>query len=270
MQTRALRGSCIAASEKSRARISSFRAACGPFRQTCRQDAEELQKPQQDGSQSQAPFREGGRRSCGSDGGLKEVLRGSGVLLHATHCTLDTASSEYSEACGGRQERLDQELRLLGEYGLKNKREVWRVQYALAKIRSAARELLTLEEKDPRRIFQGTALLRRMVRLGLLSEGEQKLDYVLGLTVQKFLERRLQTRVFKLGLAKSIHHARCLIRQRHIRVGKQIVDIPSFMVRVDSEKHIEFSFTSPYGGGRPGRVKRKALRGGDSKDEDDE
>ncbi|CDJ43151.1 40S ribosomal protein S9, putative [Eimeria tenella] len=168
------------------------------------------------------------------------------------------------------KERLDQELRLLGEYGLKNKREVWRVQYALAKIRSAARELLTLEEKDPRRIFQGTALLRRMVRLGLLSEGEQKLDYVLGLTVQKFLERRLQTRVFKLGLAKSIHHARCLIRQRHIRVGKQIVDIPSFMVRVDSEKYIEFSLTSPYGGGRPGRVKRKSLRGGDDKDGDDE
>lgn len=46
---------------------------------------------------------------------------------------------------------------------------------------------------------------------------------------------RLQTLVFKLGLAKSIHHARVLIRQRHIRVGKQIVNIPSFMVRVDSQ-----------------------------------
>ncbi len=45
----------------------------------------------------------------------------------------------------------------------------------------------------------------------------------------------LQTLVFKLGLAKSIHHARVLIRQRHIRVGKQIVNIPSFMVRVDSQ-----------------------------------
>ena len=28
--------------------------------------------------------------------------------------------------------------------------------------------------------------------------------------------------VFKLGLAKSIHHARVLIRQRHIRVRKQV------------------------------------------------
>ena len=51
-----------------------------------------------------------------------------------------------------------------------------------------------------------------------------------------FLERRLQTLVFKLGLAKSVHHARVLIRQRHIRVGKQIVNVPSFLVRTDSPK----------------------------------
>merc|ERR1711881_478445 len=122
------------------------------------------------------------------------------------------------------------------------------------------------------RIFQGEALLRRMVRLGLLLENERKLDYVLGLTTAKIMERRLQTKVFKLGLAKSIHHARCLIRQRHIRVGKQICNIPSFLVRVDSEKHIDFALTSPFGGGRPGRVRRRTLKkggkGGDDEDED--
>ena len=46
-------------------------------------------------------------------------------------------------------------VRVTGEYGLRNKREVWRVKYSLAKIRSAARELLTLEEKDQRRLFEG-------------------------------------------------------------------------------------------------------------------
>lgn len=51
--------------------------------------------------------------------------------------------------------RLDQELKIIGEYGLRNKREVWRVKYTLAKIRKAARELLTLEEKDQRRLFNG-------------------------------------------------------------------------------------------------------------------
>merc|ERR1712056_158768 len=156
--------------------------------------------------------------------------------------------------------------KIIGEYGLKNKREVWRMQYALAKIRTAARTLLTLDEKDEQRMFQGEALLRRMVRLGLLLESEKKLDYVLGLTAAKIMERRLQTKVFKLGLAKSIHHARVLIKQRYIRVGKQICDIPSFIVRLDSEKHINFALTSPFGGGRPGRVRRRSAKKGGGAD----
>ena len=43
--------------------------------------------------------------------------------------------------------RLDQEMKLIGQYGLRNKREVWRVRYTLAKIRKAARDLLTLIRK---------------------------------------------------------------------------------------------------------------------------
>eukprot|EP00210_Caulerpa_lentillifera_P009257 g8823.t1 len=170
------------------------------------------------------------------------------------------------------KERLEAELKLVGEYGLKNKRELWRVQVALSKIRNAARSLLMLDDTDPKRIFEGRALMRRMYRYGLLEETQDKLDYVLALTPQDFLERRLQTLVFKQGLAKSIHHARVLIFQRHIRVGKQIVNIPSFVVRVDSEKHIDFALTSPFGGGRPGRVKRRSLKsrdGGDDGDDDD-
>ena len=69
--------------------------------------------------------------------------------------------------------RLDQELKLIGEYGLRNKREVWRVKFSLAKIRKRARELLTLPEKDTRRLFEGNALLRRLVRVGVLDEGEE-------------------------------------------------------------------------------------------------
>ena len=172
------------------------------------------------------------------------------------------------------KERLDQELKLIGEFGLRNKREVWRVKYAVTKIRTAARELLTLDEKNPRRLFEGNALLRRLVRIGVLDESKMKLDYVLSLRVDDFLERRLQTQVFKLGLAKSIHHARVLIRQRHIRVRKQVVNIPSFVVRLDSQKHIDFSLKSPLGGGRPGRVKRKNARkatsgGGGAEEEED-
>lgn len=90
-----------------------------------------------------------------------------------------------------------------------------------------------------------------------MTEDENSLDDILKLTTQIFMERRLQTKVFKLNLAKSIHHARVLIRQRHIRVGKQVVNVPSFLVRTDSEKHIDLAVNSPYGQGRPGRVARR-------------
>merc|ERR1712110_998314 len=169
------------------------------------------------------------------------------------------------------KERLDAEMQLIGEYGLKNKREVWRVNLMVAKMRKAARELLTLEEHDPKRIFEGVALLRRLHNYGILPENQNQLDYVLSLGVTNILERRLQTLVFKLGFAKSIHQARVYIRQRHIRVGKQLVNIPSFMVRVENQKLTDFSYTSPFGGGRPGRNKRKTLaRKAGGKDEDDE
>ncbi|GAA5979337.1 hypothetical protein JCM11641_005002 [Rhodosporidiobolus odoratus] len=214
--------------------------------------------------------------------------------------------------------RLDAELKLAGEYGLKNKHEIWRISLILSKIRRAARELLKLDEKDPKRLFEGNALIRRcavslsssalrsvlmpsssacaaplsplklsicassspshisLIRIGVLDEQRMRLDYVLALKVEDFLERRLQTQVFKAGLAKSIHHARVLIRQRHIRVGKQVVNVPSFVVRLDSQKHIDFALTSPYGGGRPGRVKRKRAAAaanagaGDAEEEEDE
>lgn len=157
------------------------------------------------------------------------------------------------------KERLDQEMKLLGEYGLRCKREIWRVQLALAKIRKAARRLLTLDEHDPKRQFEGDALLRRLAKYGLLAEDEKSLDDVLSMSTQRLLERRLQTRIFRMNYAKSIHHARVLILQRHIRVGKQLVNVPSFMVRVDSEGHIDYAMHSPYNQatGKPGRVARK-------------
>ena len=140
------------------------------------------------------------------------------------------------------KERLDSELLLIGKYGLKNKREVWRTQYLLTRIRKAARELLTLEPNDPRRLFEGQALIDRMMRIGVLKKEEKELDYVLSLTTQKFLDRRLQTIVHSNTFAKSIHQARVLIFQKKIALNKgarnQIINIPSFVVRKENETKI--------------------------------
>merc|ERR1712007_82227 len=126
----------------------------------------------------------------------------------------------------------------------------------------------TLEESDPRRIFEGRAMMNRMFKYGLLNkDNENGLDYVLGMTVQKFLERRLQTRVFRNKKAKSIHHARCLISQRHIAVDNQLVNIPSFLVTVENENKIDFHSSSALGEGKPGRIARIKARGGQAAEE---
>ena len=81
---------------------------------------------------------------------------------------------------------------------------------AVAKVRKVARTLLTLEEKDPKRLFEGNALLRRLVRIGVLPEDQMKLDYVLGLKIENFLERRLQTQ----GTDNSEFHEPWLYKSR--------------------------------------------------------
>mmetsp|Transcript_4990 Transcript_4990/g.8457 ORF Transcript_4990/g.8457 Transcript_4990/m.8457 type:complete len:198 (+) Transcript_4990:119-712(+) len=158
------------------------------------------------------------------------------------------------------KERLDSELKVLGEFGLKNKRELWRVQLTLAKIRSVARKLLTLQQDDPRRQFEGAALLRRLTRLGVLaSDKDQRLEYCLSIKAEDFLKRRLQTLVKEIGV-ESVHRARVLIYQRHIRVGHQVVTSPSFLVREKSQRFINFREGSSLGGGPPGRIKRRNMK----------
>ena len=108
-----------------------------------------------------------------------------------------------------------------------------------------------------------------MVRLGVLKDTEKKLDYVLGLTMSQIMERRLQTLVAKRKIGHSMHHARVLIRQRHIAIGKQMVNVPSYLVRVSSEQHIQWSSTSVVKTGKMGRTKNKKSKAGKGEKEED-
>ena len=139
------------------------------------------------------------------------------------------------------------------------------MQLILSKIRASARILLTLPENDSKRISQGESLLRRLKKFGIIKQDENTLERILTLKIQDFLERRLQTIVFKLGLAKSIHHARVVIFQRHISIRNKLVNIPSYLVRIESQKEISYYYQSPYSGGDPGRVRRKTLKKNDFK-----
>jgi len=134
-----------------------------------------------------------------------------------------------------RTERLLEELKIVGEYGLRNKRELWRAASILRKYRKIARSLFVLTEEE--RVKKESVLIRTLYKMGILPENATA-DDVLRLTVRDILERRLQTIVFRLGLAKTIYHARQLITHRHIAVGDRVVSAPSYLVKRGEEEKI--------------------------------
>ena len=84
----------------------------------------------------------------------------------------------------------------------------------------------------------------------------------MGLTLNKLLDRRLQTRLAHDSFhSKSVHQARVNIKQRHIRVGKNLVNSSSFMVRTESEKKINLAPLSPYETNKPSRTSKKKNKG---------
>lgn len=135
-----------------------------------------------------------------------------------------------------RTERLLEELKIVGEYGLRNKRELWRAASILRKYRKIARSLFVLTEEE--RLRKESVLIRTLYRMGILPENATA-DDVLRLTVRDILERRLQTIVFRLGLAKTIYHARQLITHRHVAVGDRVVSAPSYLVKRGEEEKIK-------------------------------
>lgn len=131
-----------------------------------------------------------------------------------------------------RSEQLAQELYLVGTYGLRNKRELWKTQGELSNVRKQARHLLAASTEV--RTRDGKKLLDSLSRRGLIAEGVA-LDDVLNLSVEDFLGRRLQTLVYKRGAAVSPLQARQLIVHGHIKIGKRVVDIPGYPVTSDEE-----------------------------------
>ncbi|MCS7123837.1 MAG: 30S ribosomal protein S4 [Candidatus Bathyarchaeota archaeon] len=141
-----------------------------------------------------------------------------------------------------RTDVLQEELKLLGQYGLRNKRELWRHKTMLSKFRGIARSLIgkPLEERQK----MEEELLSRLKKLGMIHE-KAVLDDVLDLTVEDILERRLQTVVFRKGLAKTIHQARQLITHGHIAIGNQRVTVPSYLVSREEEDKVNYAPDSP-------------------------
>ncbi len=138
--------------------------------------------------------------------------------------------------------RLERELPLVGTYGLRNKRELWRARTILSTARQQARGLLALDPEA--RKTREQELLSRLSRFGMLPQNSN-LDSVLALEIKVVLERRLQTIVFRKGLAASPYQARQFITHRHIAIGTGVATSPSRLITVAEEDLISYAPRSP-------------------------
>lgn len=135
-------------------------------------------------------------------------------------------------------ERIAEESDLLSRYGLKNKEELWRAQSELRDYRREARRLL-----GQTGTVSGDEFVARLQRIGILS-AEESLDDVLSLEVTDVLERRLQTIVYREGLANTMGQARQFVSHGHVTVDGSRVTEPSYTVPVEEEGTLEFDETS--------------------------
>ena len=127
------------------------------------------------------------------------------------------------------------ELKTLGTFGLKTKRELWKTQTELSRVRFQARSILALRQEDRRR--KEPILIQSLSKIGLVDQNST-LDDVLNLQVTDLLSRRLQTIAQRKLYFKTPYQARQAIVHGHIMIGDYVVTIPSYVVKTEEETKI--------------------------------
>jgi len=139
------------------------------------------------------------------------------------------------------KERILEEQEYKKEYGLKNKREIWKMNSLMKKFKNLSKDAISSDTKQGE--AQSVQLLTRLRSLGLLNETSMLSD-VLTLTDKDIMERRLQTVVFRNGLARSPKQSRQFIVHGHIKINGVKISSPSYLVKKAEEASIEFVPTS--------------------------
>ncbi|MDZ7730169.1 MAG: 30S ribosomal protein S4 [Natrialbaceae archaeon] len=140
--------------------------------------------------------------------------------------------------------RIADEHALLDRYGLKNKEELWRAQSRLRSFRREARDLLAQSQTEATVVRRRREFMNSLRRTGVLDD-EDTLGDVLSLEIEDVLERRLQTVVYRKGLANTPQQARQFITHGHIILGEQGQRRPSYIVDVSEENLVAFNQHSP-------------------------
>jgi len=125
--------------------------------------------------------------------------------------------------------RIGEEALIREEYGLKNKIEIWRADSRVRSIREKAKRLIPVSSEEQKALFE------KLKKIGL---NVNSLSDVLSLDKKDYLNRRLQTLVFKKKIARSPKQARQMIVHKKILVNGKVIDSPSYIVPIEFEEKI--------------------------------
>ncbi|MFH1501079.1 MAG: 30S ribosomal protein S4 [archaeon] len=126
--------------------------------------------------------------------------------------------------------RIETEDGLVKKYGLKSKREIWKAESAVGKVRRQAKELITASTEDQEKLYK---------KLGKIGIKADKISDVLGLDKEDWLKRRLQSVISEKRLAPTPNAARQLIVHKNVTINGSVVNIPSYIVKVEEESKIQ-------------------------------
>ncbi len=125
--------------------------------------------------------------------------------------------------------RIDEEAEIKTEFGLKNKKEIWRADAQIKSIREKAKKLIPAKPEEQKALFE------RLKKIGL---NVNSIADVLSLEKTDYLNRRLQTIVLKKRLTTTTKSARQLITHKKVLVDGKVINSPSYIVPVAVEGKI--------------------------------
>lgn len=131
---------------------------------------------------------------------------------------------------------IKEEQNLIKKYGLKTRREIWKANFAIGRIRNIAKSLITAKEEDKNKF------LEKQLQKGFPAES---IADILGLNKEDWLKRRLQSIVVKKGLAKTHNQARQFIAHKHVTLNGKIIDAPSHFTTLEEEQNIALNLSLP-------------------------
>lgn len=149
------------------------------------------------------------------------------------------------------KQRIEDEKKIIEEFGLKNKKEIWKAEAKIKNIREKAKRLISASEEEKNSFFE------KLNEMGL---NVKSIGDVLSLDKKDYLNRRLQTVLVEKKFAPTMKGARQLIVHKKVFVGEKNVSSPSYLVTRDAEKKIQIKKS----------LKKEKQKLGEKKDEQEE